>query len=71
MAKPDDAWFQSINWRHSCIECQRETDGTCSRRSCAEMHYDENGNYISPMVVGYDGDYKKIPKESEDSANGL
>ena len=55
----DEKWFQSINWIPSCVECQRETNGTCSRRSCAEMHYDENGNHIHPSSIQYDGDYKQ------------
>ena len=59
----NEAWFQSINWTNSCLECQRETNDTCSRRSCAEMHYDENGNMIHPSTIGYDGDYKRLPKE--------
>lgn len=69
----DDAWFQSIKWRQSCLECQKETDGVCSRRSCAELAYDENGNYIRHTKIQYDGDYKKLPpkSESEDNANGL
>ncbi len=57
----DQTWFESIKWTKSCIECQRETNGTCARRSCAEMHYDDNGNDIHPSAIGYDGDYKCIP----------
>ena len=59
----DDEWFQSINWIQSCIECQRGTSGVCSIRRCAELAYDENGNYIRSNKIAYDGDYKRIPIE--------
>lgn len=65
MAKSDDAWFQSIKWKQSCIECQKETNGVCSRRSCAELAYDENGNYIPHTKINYDGDYKKLPQSEK------
>ena len=54
----DEAWFQSIKWNKVCLECQQETGGICSRRSCAEMHYDENGDHIHLSTIKYDGDYK-------------
>lgn len=56
----DDAWLQSINWIPACIECQRETNGTCSRASCAKMHYDEDGNHIHPSTIKYDGDCQLV-----------
>lgn len=62
----DDAWFQSIKWTKSCLECQKETGGVCSMRNCAELAYDENGNYISHKIQ-YDGDYKKLPRKADES----
>ena len=61
----NEEWFKSIKWSKVCQECQRETDGTCSRRSCAEKHYDESGNFIHPSAIGYDGDYKRLPSTQE------
>lgn len=57
MAK-DETWFQSVKWTKSCLECQKESNNTCSSRSCAELHYDDNGNPIPADSVGYDGDYQ-------------
>lgn len=61
----DEAWFQSINWIKACLECQRETDGTCPVRSCAEMHYDNNGDAIPASSIMYDGDYKAIDPDMQ------
>ena len=62
----DDTWFQSINWTKSCLECQSKTNGVCSDRVCAELAYDENGNYIRHTKIQYDGDYKKLPPKEEE-----
>ena len=60
MAK-DNQWFESINWDKACLqECISEHNGTCPLRSCAELHYDDNGNLIQPNSVTYDGDYQEV-----------
>ena len=60
MAK-DEAWFQSIKWDDACRnECHKENNGTCPMRSCAELHYDDNGNLIHFSSVSYDGDYMEV-----------
>lgn len=56
----NDAWFESIKWIKACLECQSESNGTCPIRSCAEMHYDNNGNAIPADSVMFDGDYKML-----------
>lgn len=58
----DEAWFQSIKWIKACLECQKKNNGACPSRSCAEMHYDNNGNPIPARSIGYDGDYKEAKK---------
>ena len=58
MAK-DEAWFQSINWVKTCQKCQKQNDGVCPIRSCAEMHYDDNGNAIPADSICFDGDYQE------------
>lgn len=62
----NEDWLKSIKWTKACQECQKETGGTCSRKSCAEMHYDENGNHIHPSTIQYDGDCKCIPYDGND-----
>lgn len=60
MAK-DNQWFESINWDKACInECHKANNGTCPLRTCAELHYDDNGNLIPFSSVCYDGDYNVI-----------
>ena len=46
----DDAWFASIKWSDSCLKCQSESGGVCSRRSCAESNYDPWGEEIPAYV---------------------
>lgn len=69
MIAKDEAWFQSVSWTKSCLECQSETGGVCSNRSCAKLAYDENGNYIRPSEITYDGDYKPLSPKAELSKN--
>ena len=59
MAK-DNEWFKAIKWSKACLtECHKANNGTCPMRSCAEMHYDDNGNLIPFDSVRFDGDYQK------------
>lgn len=67
----DEAWFQSINWIKACLECQSENNGVCRSRSCAEMHYDNNGNAIPASSIMYDGDYKAIDPDVQDLCGDL
>lgn len=50
MVQKDDAWFASIRWSDSCLICQSESGGVCSRRSCAESNYDPWGEEIPAYV---------------------
>ena len=50
-----ERWFASIKWTDACIECQRETGGVCSRKHCAEFHYDEWGDPIPDWLYATDG----------------
>ena len=68
----DDQWFASIKWNDACLECQRETGGVCSNRSCAEYHYDEWGDKIPALLYCDDANYvdeyienKRKQKEAE------
>ncbi len=58
MAK-SEIWFQSIKWDKTCIECQKESNGTCPMRGCAELHYDDNGDPIHASSIQFDGDYQE------------
>ena len=51
----DDKWFSNIKWDKSCIMCQRETDGICKTRSCAEEYYDPWGDPLPAYLWRPDG----------------
>lgn len=46
----NDEWFSNIKWDKSCIMCQRETDGVCKERSCAEENYDPWGDPLPAFL---------------------
>ena len=50
-----ERWFASIKWTDSCIKCQMETGGVCTRKHCAEFHYDEWGDPIPEWLYHCDG----------------
>ena len=63
MAK-DEAWFKAIKWSKACREeCHKANNGTCPMRSCAELHYDDNGNLIPFSSITFDGDYQEVEQE--------
>ena len=51
----NDEWFSNIKWDKSCIMCQRETNGVCKKRSCAEEYYDPWGDPLPAYLWRPDG----------------
>ena len=56
----NEAWFQSIKWDKSCLECHKANNGTCPNKDCAELCYDSNGNPIPASAICFDGDYQAL-----------
>lgn len=55
MPAKDERWFANIRWDDTCRECQGKNGGTCTRRYCAEFHYDEWGDKIPNHLYHCDG----------------
>ena len=69
----NDEWFSNIKWDKSCIMCQRETNGVCKKRSCAEENYDPWGDPLPAYLWQPDGNnvesylIKKLRQKANES----
>lgn len=55
--KQSQKLFASIKWDAVCLECQKKSNGRCRDRTCAQLHYDEWGDYIPPYLYFHDGNH--------------
>ena len=51
----NDLWFQNIKWSRACQDCQRDANGFCKQRSCAEENYDPWGDPLPAYLWYPDG----------------